>query len=246
MKAPNDSAATGDDVQPRGVYQYFARNLRPGCHLRAVNLAGRHSHVHLRQGELDGACGPYCLLMAFTILGIAPQRQITQLSQYTSGKLVEHWRMLAALFFTGASSSDLVACLKKAPDIGVAHKIFRGRRTGIANFCVEQINNDAVVILGTKSAKKSFGHWTLVVGWEGYYDALPRAGSVHAAPQGIRALLCLDPSYSEPVLTAYNTRIDVEPSARWLGRYQVATTQMSTDRISFDAAIAIRRIDSQD
>ena len=246
MKAPNDSSATYDDAQPLGVCQYFARNLRPGCHLRAVNLSGRHSHVHLRQGELDGACGPYCLLMAFTILGIAPQRQITQLSQLTSGKLVEHWRMLAALFFTGASSSDLVASLKKAPDIGVAHKIFKGGRTGIANFCVEQINNDAVVILGTKSAKKSFGHWTLVVGWEGYYDASARADTAHATPQGIRALLCLDPSYSEPVLTAYNTRIDVEPSARWLERYQVATTQMSTDRVSFDAAIAIRRIDSQD
>ena len=244
MKASNNSAATADDMRPRGVCQYFTRHLRPGCHLRAVNLAGHHSHVHLRQGELDGACGPYCLLMAFTILGIAPQRQITQLSQFTSGKLVEHWHMLAALFFTGASSSDLVACLKKAPDIGVAHQIFKGRRTGIANFCVEQINNDAVVILGTKSTKKSYGHWTLVVGWEGYYDTLARDPSAQAAPKGLRALLCLDPSYSEPVLTAYNTRIDVEPSARWLGRYQVATNQMSTDRISFDAAIAIRRTDS--
>ena len=244
MKAPNDSSATSDEMRPRGVCQYFARNLRPGCHLRAVNLSGRHSHVHLRQGEIDGACGPYCLLMAFTILGIAPQRQITQLSQFTAGKLVEHWRMLAALFFTGASSSDLVASLKKAPDIGVARKIFKGRRTGIAHFCVEQINNDAVVILGTKSAKRSFGHWTLVVGWEGYYDTAPPMTAACAAPSGFRALLCLDPSYSEPVLTAYNARIEIEPSGRWPGQYQVATSNLSTERISFDAAIAIRRMGS--
>ena len=182
--------------------------------------------------------------MALTILGIAPQRQITQLSQFTSGKLVAQWRMLAALFFTGASSADIVASLRKAPDVGVVHQTYKGRRTGIARFCVEQINIDAVVILGTKSARASYGRWTLVVGWEGYYDTAPRMAAAGAGPSGNRALLCLDPSYSEPVLTAYNARIEIEPSARWPGQYQVATSNLSIERISFDAAIAIRRIGS--
>lgn len=126
MKAPNDSAASADDVRPRGVCQYFARNLRPGCQLRAVDALGHTSLVHLQQGALDAACGPYCLLMALTILGIAPQRHITRLSQFESGKFVELWRMLAALFFTGSTSTDLIASLRQTPDIGVAHQILRG------------------------------------------------------------------------------------------------------------------------
>lgn len=246
MKLPQGYDSSTNDTRPRGIYQCFARSLRPGCHLRAVDRSGRHSLVHLQQGDLDGACGPYCLLMAFTILGIAPQRQIKTLPELETGKLVEHWRRLVALYFTGAHSADLLEILTLTPDLGVAHQIFKGRRNRIAQFCVEQIDNDAVVILGTKSAKRSYGHWTLVVGWEGYYDALARARSPQKRPQAIRALLCLDPSYSEPVLTVYNARINVEPSPRWPGEYQVATCQMSTERVSFDAAIAIRRTDSQD
>ena len=246
MKTPNDSAAATDDMRPTGVCQYFARTLRPGSQLRAVDAIGHTSLVHLQQGALDAACGPYCLLMALTILGVAPQRHITRLSQFESGKFVELWRMLAALFFTGSNTSDLIASLRQNPDIGVAHQIFKGRRTGIANFCVEQINNDAVVILETKSARRSYGHWTLVVGWEGYCDGPEHARAAHAAPQATRALLCLDPSYSAPVLTAYNARIEVEPSARWPGTYQVVTSNLSTDRISFVGAIAIRRVQRAD
>jgi hypothetical protein len=234
MKAPNDSAPAADDMRPRGVYQYFARTLRPGSQLRAVDAFGHTSLVHLQQGALDAACGPYCLLMALTILGIAPQRHITRLSQFESGKFVELWRMLAALFFTGSTSTDLIASLRLTPDIGVVPQIFKGRRTGITNFCVEQINNDAVVILETKSAKRSYG------------DASVNSRAAHAAPPAIRALLCLDPSHSEPVLTAYNARIEVEPSPRWPGAYQVVTSDLSTDRISFEGAIAIRRVQTAD
>jgi len=246
MKAPNDSAAAADDMRPRGVCQHFARTLRPGSQLRAVDAFGHTSLVHPQQGALDAACGPYCLLMALTILGIAPQRHITRLSQFESGKFVELWRMLAALFFTGSTNTDLIASLRQTPDIGVDHQIFKGRRAGIANFCVEQINNDAVVILETKSARRSYGHWTLVVGWEGYSEASASSRAAQAKPQATRALLCLDPSHTEPVLTAYNARIEVEPSARWPGTYQVVTSDLSTDRISFEGAIAIRRVQRSD
>lgn len=246
MKAPNDSVAAGDDMHPRGVCQYFARTLRPGSQLRAVDAFGHTSLVHLQQGALDAACGPYCLLMALTILGIAPQRHITRLSQFESGKFVELWRNLAALFFTGSTTSDLIVSLRQTPDIGVSHQTFKGRRTGIANFCVEQINNGAVVILETKSARRSYGHWTLVVGWEGYSEASASSLAALATPRATRALLCLDPSHTEPVLTAYNARIELDPSARWPGTYQVVTSDLSTDRISFVGAIAIRRVQAAD
>ncbi len=184
--------------------------------------------------------------MALTILGIAPQRHITRLSQFESGKFVELWRMLAALFFTGSTSTDLIASLRQTPDIGVAPQMFKGRRTGIANFCVEQINNDAVVILETKSGRRSYGHWTLVAGWESYREASANSRAAHAAPPATRALLCLDPSQTELVLTAYNARIEVESSARWPGTYPVVTSDLSTDRISLEGAIAIRRVERAD
>ena len=37
---------------------------------------GQRQLVHLRQSDLDGACGPHCLLMALQILGLASREPV--------------------------------------------------------------------------------------------------------------------------------------------------------------------------
>lgn len=37
----------------------------------AMGTKGEEQQVHLHQGSLDGACGPYCLLMSLLICGLA-------------------------------------------------------------------------------------------------------------------------------------------------------------------------------
>lgn len=41
-----------------------------------------HDYVHLRQGEMDGACGPYCVAMTLIALGVMSREQAQSLDSY--------------------------------------------------------------------------------------------------------------------------------------------------------------------
>ena len=41
-----------------------------------------HDYVHLRQGEMDGACGPYCVVMTLIALGVMSRDQARSLDSF--------------------------------------------------------------------------------------------------------------------------------------------------------------------
>lgn len=47
-----------------------------------VTTSGTNDLVHLRQGDRDGTCGPYCLYMALIAMGFIGRSDATDLSRH--------------------------------------------------------------------------------------------------------------------------------------------------------------------
>ena len=229
-----------DAANQLSVVQRYYRSFRPGRRLRVIQPDGQTALAHLQQGDLDGACGPYCLLMALTILGVAPRRGWENVSQRKSGAFVALWRMLSERFFSGSHAADVIDCIEEAPD-GISYVVSEGRPSAIVDFCVEHLCRDAIVLLGINHERRAYGHWTLVIGWEHYCVDSLKASRRVVKPRNARALLCLDPSHAEPYLTAYNLRIDVERYSRRALTVEMIGSDKAINRVTLDTAIAIRR-----
>jgi|GEM_PF-5652811 len=50
-----------------------------GPSVPTLNSDNEFQLLHLRQGDIDGACGPYCLFMALMICGVAKCNVLTSL-----------------------------------------------------------------------------------------------------------------------------------------------------------------------
>ena len=87
--------------------------------------------VHLRQGDMDGACGPYCLVMAMLVRGQLRRRQAKGLERVDSrsryGRLMKALDQHGPLLRVGTTGVDLLELLADAapaadgqlPDTGV-------------------------------------------------------------------------------------------------------------------------------
>lgn len=75
-----------------------------------MGIKKEEQQVHLHQGSLDGACGPYCLLMSLLICGLADRTSglSSPYSKKTSiGKVLERIHRGQGLFRDGTSLEEL-------------------------------------------------------------------------------------------------------------------------------------------
>ena len=75
-----------------------------------MSTKGEKQQVHLHQGSLDGACGPYCLLMSLLICGLTDRSAVltSRYSRQTSiGKVLERIHKGQGLFRDGTSLDEL-------------------------------------------------------------------------------------------------------------------------------------------
>jgi len=67
--------------------------------------------VHLRQGDADGACGPYALMMALLTLGVLERKEITDMNLWDGrsreGKFRNALISHGALISSGTNGEDL-------------------------------------------------------------------------------------------------------------------------------------------
>lgn len=162
--------------------------------------------IHLRQGDMDGACGPYCMMMCLLILGVIGRSEALapdNLDGRTSiGKLWAYFREFKAFFSEGTTIDDLEKLLsifkrhlsvESCPDSGLEAR----------KFVFEHLTNDHPVVLGIHGA--GLAHWVVIVGWEDVEsDGIPER------------FLLLDPGLESPRTSAWNAVIDL---ASVYGRY---------------------------
>jgi len=159
--------------------------------------------VHLRQGELDGACGPYCLVMALMILGVIGREQAQNMHHWDGrtreGRLRDKLREFGSLVTAGTNISDLCELADCFQGKGISSSVVAGAKKEIVDAVARAVDDCQVPIVSVDWAGGS-GHWLLVVGYQGYDD--------DGAFQ-LTHLLCLDPGSEAPKTSLWNAVVEV-------------------------------------
>lgn len=189
-----------------------------------VNEVG--DQVHCRQGDLDGACGPYSLIMALIAAGIV-RREETEYGSLNDGrtrlgKFQSRLRDFGGLITEGTDEFELdwlIDCFKSQVAVGYITGTTRELVKGV----VAAIGNEQPTIIGVDWAEG--GHWLLVVGYQG--QRLKDEAGVER--ETVTHLLCLDPFIEAPRVSLWNAVVQVQtadgqvvnagryPSSHWNG-----------------------------
>ena len=207
----------------------------------------RDVSVHIRQGELDGACGQHCLLMALTIFGVQPRGAWDAILSRTSGPYQALATVMKTKFFSGTFTDDLISFIEAAP-AEMSHVACRERSNRSARyverFCLKHLRAGSLVIVVILTSPRSQGHWTLIVGREedqaGAGAARAAAGLKRDRGPVARALLCLDPCAPAPTINAYNARLDLTSRSGERQKYQYVRSDGVMSRVVMTEAIALR------
>ena len=237
------------------IAQYIYPTLRPGRCLTAAQITNerrnakstRLRYVHIRQGELDGACGQHCLLMALTIFGAQPRGAWDVILSRSSGPYQALATVMKANFFSGMFLDDIAACVDAAPaEIGYVACRERSNRSAryVEQFCLKHLRAGSLVIVVILTSPRSQGHWTLMVGREeeqaGTGAARAAAGLKRQRAPVARALLCLDPCAPAPTINAYNARLDLASRSGKRQKFQYVRSDGFMSRVIMTEAISLR------
>ena len=133
-----------------------------------TNKSDNYDAVFLKQGSLDGACGPYCVIMALLITGAVTLDEVHDLWNIKLssrlGKLIKGMRKHDTLFSDGTTINELATLLDNS--FGRILKTVTSEASGkkLIPFIIAQLKNNYPVIVGVKNGK--FAHWLLAVGFE--------------------------------------------------------------------------------
>jgi hypothetical protein len=134
--------------------------------------------IHLRQGDMDGACGPYCLAMAMIAMGLITRQEVTEGNYHGNSKIAKMIRYLEQssgkhFFRKGTDRKHLHDAIKEAfkRDIELLYldKNLQGKyfRDFMNIFIKDDADFVLPVILGVDFGKNTeWAHWVLVVGYE--------------------------------------------------------------------------------
>lgn len=206
------------------------------------------SPIHLQQGSLDGACGPYCLFMALIICGLVREDDHQKLLRLepirknsATGKALIKMEELAAkrgsLMQKGTEISHLQEIAAShgfvATEPQEARKIFKNKKkvlsTGVVkDFVIEKVSQDQPVILFLDY--NGGAHWVVVIGLEYKY-------SKDRDKKKVSRLLLLDPSAPTPIISAWNSVIDISPRKETHSWWD----ETGACDVAFHRALAIKR-----
>lgn len=180
-------------LTPTGPHSLQAKRWRP---------------VHLTQGSLDGACGPYSVVMVLLILGLLRHDEATSYGNWfdPASHKGKFWRLLEkgpALLRDGTDLSELQKLLRRSfgPILSTAE--CTDSAAGLIDFTLQHLHNGQPVILGIRYSGGA--HWLVIIGYE--TDADGQATK----------LLALDSASPSPQLCSWNAYLDLH--ARVKSRY---------------------------
>lgn len=170
-----------------------------------ITCAGEYpDQVHMRQGDADGACGPYALMMALITLGALERDAITDMSSSHGNSRVGKFRNAlldhGALISGGTNTFDLIGLADHFCGLGVTAGRTTGNKKTLVQ-CIQKNIADYEIPLVCVSWSKREGHWLMVVGHQGFYDE----DDDHYQPTH---LLCLDPLSEAPKASLWNAVIE--------------------------------------
>jgi hypothetical protein len=159
--------------------------------------------IHLRQGEMDGACGHYSMMMALIMLGLYRREDASDLldfghdSDTPQGKFGQ--RIKKRGFFEGTATKDIQKIIGDTFKSDLKVTSMEGTGVEIRNFVESNIKKDNPVMLAFQY--KGGAHWVVVVGLDfcGEDDN-----------KELYRFLVLDPGGSNPKFSLWNGVVSVK------------------------------------
>lgn len=159
--------------------------------------------VHLRQGGLDGACGPYSMVMALITLGVMHRDEALNMYQWDGrsreGKFRDELKKYGSLVSGGTTGNDMLELVGFFSTQGVGAEYVTGSKKDTVAQLALAVDNADIPIVGVSWAGGE-GHWMMVVGYQGFEGE----GTFQ-----LTHLLCLDPGSETPRASLWNAVIEV-------------------------------------
>ncbi len=159
--------------------------------------------VHLRQGDMDGACGPYCIVMALMALGLMTRRQVENMDQFDGrekpGRFRDGLKRFGALISEGTDSKDLLWLTDFFKTENLRAKPASGKTKDVFEAVNNAVDSGELPIICLRW-EGGGAHWLLVIGYQG----VERDGAFVETH-----LLCLDPGQEAPVTGLWNAVVEV-------------------------------------
>lgn len=169
-----------------------------GLHINArdgILLANANgSRGHFQQGDFDGACGIYCIVMGLVACGVITSHQARHIANSRRKLLVRFWQQAEKYFFTGTTGAEIVELITRSLPV-VRARLFGPGRTSILERVIAALAHGRFVIMRIASWTYEFDHWTVVSGVQGKLERRRFQAT---------ALLLLDPSFQAPRHCFYN------------------------------------------
>lgn len=197
----------------------------------AIGPSGEEQEVHLQQGSLDGACGPYSLLMCLLICGLIERSAIinSYYSKQTSiGKILERIKQGKGLFKDGTDLEELKKFIEGTFPKKLEIETIEKSGVDVRSFVEKHINQNHPVIMGMEYPGS--GHWVVAIGLEYSRES-----------NGTLTLcrtLVLDPDKRYSKVSAWNGVVDARGSG---GPYPYTWWTSDDKKVKLDQAMAMWR-----
>ena len=178
--------------------------LHPQKGLLSKDSTGKWIDVHHQQGDLDGACAVYSVIMNLLILGMIEKEEICVYSSIDKrtrkGKLLSYLLEKQGLVRDGYCFRTLAKDIRDYANFAANQKLAKSREDAI-NIIQTSVANDSPIIISVGDGE--WAHALLAIGIEYNENDVPTK------------ILCLDPGAPSPICTYWNCIIDVSTKTLW-------------------------------
>jgi hypothetical protein len=163
--------------------------------------------IHLRQSDLDGACGIHSVYSALVLLGLCSASEVLRPKHRRTGLVALVHDLLGDGWHDGTSPEETVDALEQLPlEVDWATGVNRG----VDRFVVERLLAGAVAMVVQQPIIGGVSHWVLAVGCSG----VERNGAIK-----VDTVYCLDPSSAMPPFALANATLRAtKPVQDWSRR----------------------------
>ena len=172
--------------------------------LLSKDSTGKWIDVHHQQGDLDGACAVYSVIMNLLILSMIEKEEICIYSSIDKrtrkGKLLSYLLEKQGLVRDGYCFRTLAKDIRDYANFTANQKLAKSREDAI-NIIQKSIENDSPIIISVFG--EEWAHALLAIGIEYNENDVPTK------------ILCLDPGAPSPICTYWNCIIDVSTKTLW-------------------------------
>lgn len=155
--------------------------------------------VHLRQGDMDGTCAVYSLMMAMITCGIINRKDAEGLyrkidGRSSLGRLLNRLTREEGLIRDGLYLSEIYEVINHNSR-KIMDSIYSSDTNNLDDI-IQSLDNDNPVIVAATFKGNKGAHAMLIIGYESYCDCITK-------------LFCLDPGYQLPDCSYWNALIHV-------------------------------------